>query len=161
VNPTSLRALNTVVASFTSPLDAELARSLLLQHDIASRLEGDVLAGAALHLQTVFGGVKVLVAVGDSERAAELIEQHERALADERRRTDTADERVARAYRLALVGLLLLPVVTQAISLFNLLRAPWTALSKKGRRYYIVGASLDLVVIGAVLYWLLHAWWMA
>lgn len=115
-----------------------------------------MLAGVALHLQTAFGGVKVLVSADDAVRATELIEQHEKALADERRRTDTADERVARAYRLALIGLLLLPVVAHAISLFNLLRAPWSALSKKGRRQYVVGVAFDVLVIGAVLYWLIH-----
>ena len=55
--------LTTLVASFTSTLDAELARTLLDQHDISSRLEGDILAGAALPLQTAFGGVSVMVAL--------------------------------------------------------------------------------------------------
>lgn len=64
---------------------------------------------AALPLQTAFGGVRVLVAASDAEQAATLIAEHEKALATERLRTDTADERVARAYRLALVGLMLLP----------------------------------------------------
>lgn len=148
--------LSTVVASFTTPLDAELARTLLDQSDIASRLEGDMLAGAALPLQTAFGGVRVLVAADDAERAAQLIAEHEKALATERRRTDTADERVARAYRLAIIGWMLLPVVAQLISFVNLLRAPWSALSAKGRRHYVVGITFDLLVLGSALYWVSH-----
>jgi hypothetical protein len=144
------------VASFTSTLDAELARTLLDQHEIASRLEGDMLVGAALPLQTAFGGVRVMVAADDAERASQLIAEHEKALATDRRRSDTADERVARAYRLALVGLLLFPLISQLISCINLLRTPWSALSAKGRRPYIIGMTFDLLVIGSAVYWLAH-----
>ncbi len=148
--------LTTRVASFTTTLDAELARTLLDQHEIASRLEGDILVAAALPLQTAFGGVRVLVAASDAEQAATLIGEHEKALATERRRTDTADERVARAYRLALVGLMLLPVVAHAISFVNLVRSPWSALSAKGRRQYVIGIAFDSLVLGAAGYWLVH-----
>jgi hypothetical protein len=147
------RTLNVQVASFTTPLDAELARTLLNQHDIESRLEDDILIGAALHLQSAMGGVKVLVTARDAERAAKLIAEHERELAKLRVKTDTADARVARAYRLALVGLMLLPVVAQAISMVLLLRSPWRELSTKGRRHYVIGLGFDLLVIGAVVYW--------
>ncbi len=146
-----------LVASFTTALDAELARTLLDQHEIASRLEGDMLAGAALPLQTAFGGVRVLVAADHAERAAELIAQHEKALAAERRRTETADERVARAYRLALVGLMLFPVVAHVISFVKLVRSPWSALSGKGRRHYVIGITFDLLVLGAAVYGLRQA----
>jgi hypothetical protein len=145
--------LTTLVASFTTPLDAELARTLLDQNEIASRLEGDMLAGAALPLQTAFGGVRLLVAAEEAERAAQLIREHEKALAAERRRTETADERVARAYRLALIGWMLLPVLTQLISFVKLLREPWSLLSTKGRRHYVVGITFDLFVLGSALYW--------
>ncbi len=149
--------LTTYVASFTSTLDAELARTLLDQHEIESRLEGDILAGAALPLQTAFGGVRVLVAANEAEQATKLIADHEKSLAADRRRTDTADERVARAYRLALVGLMLLPVVAHAISFVNLARSPWSALSAKGRRQYLVGIVFDSIVLGAAVYWLVHS----
>jgi hypothetical protein len=148
--------LTTLVASFTSTLDAELARTLLDQHEIASRLEGDILVGAALPLQTAFGGVRVMVAADDAEHARRLIAEHEKALATGRRRSDTADERVARAYRLALVGLMLLPVVAHLISFVNLVRTPWSALSAKGRRHYVIGITFDLLVLGSALYWLVH-----
>lgn len=148
--------LTTLVASFTSTLDAELARTLLDQHDIASRLEGDILVGAALPLQTAFGGVRVMVAAEHAQRASQLIAEHEKALATDRRSRDSADERVARAYRLALVGLMFLPVVAHLISFVNLVRTPWSGLSAKGRRHYVIGLVLDLIVLGSGLYWVLH-----
>jgi hypothetical protein len=151
--------LSTLVASFTSTLDAELARTLLGSHDIPARLEGDVLVGAALPLQTAFGGVRVLVTAEDAVRARDLIDQHEKELAADRRRSDTADHRVARAYRLSLIGLMLLPLVAHVISLINIVRVPWSALSPKGRRHYLIGIAFDLVVIGAALYWLIDSTW--
>jgi hypothetical protein len=100
-----IEGADVLVASFTTPLDAELARTLL---DAAER----------------------------------------------RQATDTADARVSRAYALALVGLMLLPLIAHAISLFNLLRVPWAALSAKGRRRYVIGVCVDLLVIVPVAYWL-------
>lgn len=141
-----------VAATFATPLEAELSRLVLDEQDIASRLEGDLLSGAALPLQGA-QGVRLLVAAQDAERARALIDEHERALSAERRRTDTADERVGRAYRLALVGVLLLPVVTQLVSLVQLMRVPWSALSTKGRRQYVFAFSFDALVLGAVAYW--------
>lgn len=141
-----------VAATFATPLEAELARLVLNEQDIASRLEGDLLSGAALPLQGT-RSVRLIVAEQHAERAQELIREHERALAVERRRTDTADERVGRAYRLALVGLLLVPVVTQLVSLVQLLRVSWSALSAKGRRQYLIALSFDALVLGSVAYW--------
>lgn len=147
--------LMSVAATFATPLEAELARLVLDEQDIASRLEGDLLSGAALPIQGA-QSVRLLVAARHAERAQELIREHERAVAAERRRTDTADQRVGRAYRLALVGLMLLPVVTQLISLVQLLRVPWAALSTKGRRQYVFALCFDALVLGAVVYWAAH-----
>lgn len=147
--------LNCVAATFATGLDAELARTLLDQHEIPSRLEGDLLASAALPLQGT-AGVRLLVADEHAVRAHELVAQHEKALAAERRRTDTADQRVARAYRLALVGLMLMPVLTQAISLVQVLRVPWASLSARGRRHYVIALVFDCIVVGSAVYWLAH-----
>jgi hypothetical protein len=147
--------LDTLIASFTSTLDAELARTLLGSHQIEARLEGDILVGAALPLSSALGGVRLLVSEESAASAKQLLEAHDKALAADRRRTDTADQKVARAYRLALVGLMLLPVLAQLISLVNLVRVPWSALSRKGRRHYVVGLTFDLIVLGSVGYWLI------
>lgn len=141
-----------IAATFATPLEAELARLALGEQDIDSRLEGDLLSGAALPIQGN-RGVRLLVAQRDAERARELIRDYERALVTQRRRTDTADERVARAYRLALVGLMLLPVITQLISLVQLLRVPRSTLSARGRRHYAIALSFDVLVLGAAAYW--------
>jgi len=143
------------VASFTTPLDAELARTLLEQHDIEARVEGDMLAGAALHLQSAFGGVRVMVAAADAVRARELIDAHERELAVERRGTDTADAKATRACALALVGWLICPFLAQLISIYNLLRIPWNELSAKGRRRYVIGLCVDALIIAPIAYALL------
>jgi hypothetical protein len=153
VGPDSNQPLTTLVTSFMTPLDAELARTLLNQHDIASRLEGDLLIGAALPLQGA-AGVRLLVAAEQAEEAHRLIEQHERELAADRRSTDTADARVGRAYRLAFIGFMLLPPLVHVISLVNIVRVPWSALSKRGRRHYVLGLALDLVVVLSATYWL-------
>lgn len=38
----------------------------------------------------------------------------------------------------------------------NLLRAPWSALSAKGRRQYVIGLVFDVIVIGCAAYWLVN-----
>jgi Putative prokaryotic signal transducing protein len=144
-----------VAATFTTALDAELARTLLDQHDIPSRLEGDLLAGAALPLSGGVG-VRLLVADEHAEQAHQLVETHEKELATQRRRADTSDERVARAYRLALVGLMLMPLLTQAISLVQVLRVPWSTLSARGRRHYVIAVLFDSLVLASAVYWLAH-----
>jgi hypothetical protein len=142
-----------VAATFATPLDAELARLVLGERDIASRLEGDLLTGAALPLQGM-NSVRLLVAAEHAEQARQLIRDHERALAAERRSSETADERVARGYRLALIGMALFPVVAHAISLVKVLRVPWSALSARGRRHYVVAVLFDALVLGIAAYWL-------
>ena len=144
-----------VAATFGTPLDAELARLVLGERDIASRLEGDLLSSAALPLQGA-SSIRLLVSAEHAEQARELILKHESALAAERRRTDTADQRVARGYRLALIGMALFPVLAHAISLVQVLRVPWSALSAGGRRHYVVALLFDTLVLGAAGYWLLN-----
>jgi hypothetical protein len=143
------------VASFTTPLDAELARTLLEQHDIEARIEGDMLAGAALHLQSAFGGVRVMVPAADAVRARELIDAHERELAAERRGSDSADAQATRACALALVGWLICPFLAQLISLYQLLRIPWSKLGAKGRRRYVIGLCVDALILAPIAYSLL------
>lgn len=46
--------------------------------------------------------------------------------------------------------------MTHAISFVNLVRSPWSALSAKGRRQYLIGIAFDSVVLGAAVYWLVH-----
>lgn len=143
--------MNRVAATFATAIDAELARTLLEQHDIPSRLEGDLLAGSGL-LLTGAVGVRLLVADQHAEQAHRLVEAHEKELAAQRRRVDTADARAARAYRLALIGLMLMPLLTQAISLVQVLRVPWSSLSARGRRHYVIAVLFDSFVLVSAAY---------
>jgi hypothetical protein len=51
---------------------------------------------------------------------------------------------------------MLLPAVTQLISLVQLLRVPWPQLTPKGRRHYIIALCSDVLVISAAAYWIAH-----
>ena len=72
-----------VVGSFLNRVDAELARGALEAADIPATVSADDAAGTRPHLW--LGGVRVLVAAADAERARELL----RAAEDNRLVIDT------------------------------------------------------------------------
>gem|GEM_PF-3175636 len=111
-----------------------------------------MLAGAALPLGGEVG-VKLFVASANAEEAKALLSSHERQLAAERRRKDTVDEKVARAYRLAVVGWMLFPVLAQLISLYQLTGFPFAELSERGRRRFQIALFMDLLVVIAAVSW--------
>jgi hypothetical protein len=70
---------DSIVDSYITPLDAELAKAYLESHGIAVRLEGEQIAGAAFGLGTMLGGVRLFVDHDEGERARSLLaEYHER-----------------------------------------------------------------------------------
>jgi Putative prokaryotic signal transducing protein len=144
------------IGSFLTPLEAELARSVLESAGIPSRIEGDTLAGAAQWVQGT-DNVRIFVADENAEEAQRLIQEHDRALTAERRRADTLDEKATRAYRMTLIGWMILPVVAQAISMFTLVRLPYSKLSKTVRRRYRIAMLFNLIVLGSVAYALLRS----
>lgn len=147
---------NALVGSFFTPLDAELARGVLESAGIRSRIEGDALAGAAQWAQGA-ANVRLLVANEDAEEAARLIREHERALAAERRKGETLDQQALRAYRLAVMGWWIFPIVTQGISTFQLLRLPFSKLSKRVRRRYRLAMTVNVLVLGTVTFAIVRA----
>jgi hypothetical protein len=60
-----------VVGSFLNRIDAELARGALEAADIPATVSADDAAGTRPHLW--LGGVRVLVAAADAERAREIL----------------------------------------------------------------------------------------
>lgn len=144
------------IASYSTPLDAELARGLLEASDIPAEFDGDVLASATPWAQGTFS-VRLYVAEEHAEEAQRLLENHERGLAAERRRAEGLDEKATRAYRLAIVGWMLLPVITQAISAFTLLRLPYPKLSPQAKRHYRIGMSFNAIVLGSALFLIVRA----
>lgn len=145
--------LSAQVGSFATGFEAELARIFLESEGIPARIKGDMLAGAA---QPLSGGVgvRLLVAPERAAEARELIAKHERELAQSRRRRDTEDEKVTRAWRLALLGWMLLPVVTQIISLYQLSGINYQRLTEKGRERFGFALGFNLLVVFAAGFWL-------
>jgi hypothetical protein len=141
------------VGSFTTPLDGQLARSALESWGIHARLEGETLAGAAEWVQGS-ANVRVFVAEADAQRAASLLKEHEHALAERIHRPDTLDERVARSFRLAIAGWILLPVLTQLLSVWQLRKVKPRELSARVRRLYWAAQTFNLSVILAATFFL-------
>lgn len=145
--------LSVQVGSFATGFDAELVRVFLESEGIPARIEGDMLAGAA---QPLSGGVgvRLLVAPERAPEALELIAKHERELAASRRHEDTEDDKVTRAWRLALLGWMILPFIAQIISLYQLSGINYQRLTEKGRRRFGFAIGFDLLVVLAVGLWL-------
>src|SRR5262245_59986932 len=93
-----------VVGNFGSPLEADLAKVFLESHGLRCRLSGDVIVGAALPLQYALGGVKLSVRQRDAGEATDLLATYQTNLTEPEVRSETADERVARALRAAVVA---------------------------------------------------------
>jgi hypothetical protein len=145
-----------LVGAFYTPLDAELARGVLEAAGIASHIEGDALAGAAQWAQGA-ANVRLLVADEDAEVAERLIREHEQALTAERRKDDTLDQKALRAYRLGVIGWFLLPVITQALSAYQLARLPYSKLSEPVRRRYRIAMMVNVLVVGTVAFAIVRA----
>lgn len=146
------------VGSFGAPVDAELARSLLESHDISCRISDDILVGAALHMESALGGVKLFVSTGDAQRAAQLLDEHQRALKEDRRAEETADARIARAWRSAIIGLFLFPGGLHLWSLWLLLRTPYSQVARASRARYWTSVLLDVAVLASVGYFVATVW---
>jgi hypothetical protein len=142
------------VGSFTTPLDGQLARSALESWGIHARLEGDTLAGAAEWIQGS-SNVRVFVSESDAQRAVSLLKEHEHALAEKAHQPDTLDESVARSFRLAIAGWILLPVVTQIVSAWQLRKVKPKELSPRVRRLYWAAQAFNLSVILVATFFLL------
>ncbi len=142
------------VGSFTTPLDGQLARSALESWGIHARLEGETLAGAAEWVQGS-SNVRVFVAPNDAQRATKLLKEHEHELAKKAHRPDTPEESVARSFRLAIVGWILLPVVTQMVSAWQLRKVNPRSLSGRTKRLYWAAQSFNVSVMLLATYFLL------
>jgi Putative prokaryotic signal transducing protein len=64
-----------VVATFSLPTQAEMARELLETNGIEARLRDQGFIGVYPWMSTVMGGVKLVVAAEEAELAREILEQ--------------------------------------------------------------------------------------
>jgi len=167
-----------VIATFSLPTEAEMARELLEQNGIAAVLRDEGLVGVHPWLSNAVGGVKVVVPAEDAERAVEILEGAGRAsdsgtadtgdastpafpdleIADEPEPSETnapvlseADALAARAAFAAYFGLLLLPPLFHFWSLWLLIQASRssTPLGERGRKQAWRALAVDLLVFAA------------
>ncbi|MBV9865417.1 MAG: DUF2007 domain-containing protein [Abitibacteriaceae bacterium] len=64
------------IASFTTPLEAHMVRSLLESEGIESLVFNEQIAGVHLPLAAATGGVQVQVLESDADRAREILERN-------------------------------------------------------------------------------------
>lgn len=152
-----------VVSRLQTPYEAELAANYLREHGLAVRIDNDVLQGMNPLWGMALGGVRVYVAAADSERAKVLLEELERPSPENAERRDDPSERTRefdaaarRALAAAVIGFFLLPVAAQIYSLAIALRLRPAQLGPRGRRHRALALTVDGLVLGGTLFWLLR-----
>ncbi len=134
------------VASYETPLEAELARAYLGSHGIECHLSDDLLVGTALLYQYALGGVKLHVAAEDESKARFLLLGYQ-SRTQRAPHVETPEERVTRAWKAAIVGFFLLVGVVHLYSLWLLLGTPYVSLGKRSRRRLWLTVWIDVVGI--------------
>ena len=164
-----------VVARFTNLIDAELAKSVLDGAGIACALQNDHVVGVLPHLYNAVGGVEVCVGEDDVEAARTLLEEPfpkeppkdpRLSAADDLPEGDEvdvptpADAQATRAFRAAVLALLILPGILNVYSVYLLwtLRRLPGELSARGRRHATLAVVFNLLLgwIPAALLWAEH-----
>jgi hypothetical protein len=170
------------VATFASVGEAEVARMMLEGHGVTCFLDGAELVNMVWLASNAVGGVKLQVAADQAAKAEQLLARRQRAHAvddyglatpqrpahpaepedetevepDEPTSADSADFLVQRAWRAALLGLVLCPPLLHLWSLLLLAEAATRETPVSGtHRGKMMGAlAIDLAVLflGAVLY---------
>jgi hypothetical protein len=175
------RGAMVTVGAFTTVTEAEAARLLLDSHGIACVLSDAETISMAWIMSNAVGGVKLLVAEADANRARQLLARRparrgatddygldapapSRSLTAVHQVDDPeealsmpdpreADDTVDRAWRAAIFGLVYGPVVMHLYSLFLLLQLPWvqSRVSPDHRGRLWVAAAVDALVMLAVI----------
>lgn len=190
------------VASYGSAHEAGLAQSRLLDAGIPARLDGDLTGTTLWHVGTALGGVKVLVAETDRDRAQDVLAsdagdtvdpeipawtcpacgeineagfsvcwscgaEFEPATAgapngpppsSESPDQDAAEEHLQRAWRAAVLGLVILPPfvsIYAAVQLNRYDRAWREADLHRSRKSDVT----SWLILGSILFW--TPWWLA
>ena len=153
-----MMAREVVLASFGSPLEAELARAFLESRAIPCSVADAVhVAGSPLEsafgrpLPSVLSGVRVYVDDDDADRARAVLEEYTSTLKDSKDHPESNDELVARAFRASL-GSALLPGVLNLFSLWLLRGVDRSALQPSGRRQFWIALVLNLGALVIIVY---------
>ena len=152
-----------VVARFTNLIDAELARSVLLGAGLRCALQNDHVVGVLPHLSNAVGGVEVCVPAEDAQTARTLLEEpfpsepskdprlfpsDHLPEGDEAERPNPRDAQATRAFRAAVLALILLPVALNIYSVYllcTLKRLPGE-LSRTGKRHVALAIAFNLLL---------------
>ena len=153
-----------LVASFTGLAEAQVARATLASEGIQSRLAGEQLVGVAWHLSNAIGGVRLLVAPEDLERAKKLLEAPEGGFewtgdaSEVREETGNeaepgpGDALARKAWQSALIGFIAAPPLLHLWSLWLVSRArPETERGRRDARRALILSSLVVAAAVAIL----------
>jgi hypothetical protein len=166
-----------VVATYPTTAEAGLAREFLESEGIACRMTDEMVVQWVWYLSNAIGGVKVLVAEEDAEKALALLAEtgglapdlDEAATGD----VDAEDDQVdpypgdpmaTRAWRAAVVGLFACPPLLHFYSAWVLMRllAAHLPLSASGKRKVCGAVLVNAAVCALVsLYPLISLGWMS
>jgi hypothetical protein len=171
----------TTVATFGTPVEAELARNRLEEKGIAAVVVDAETVGMVWHMGGALGGVKVQVAESDAAKARAVLaarsgrsafaaddygvgdragrrRRHSPVTVEDKEHEEPADDTEAdtiagRAWRSAVIGLLLLPPLLHFYSAWLLFQLPWSRgqLSHAGKRKAIFAVVLNLLVLFGVV----------
>lgn len=163
-----------IVASFTTVLEAEMARGRLEVEGIGARIVDGNTVGVAAHLSMALGGVKLAVARSDYEAARSVLFSPS-ALSDDdlpevlagasspadASTTDaqagragvalSVDDFAERALRASVLGLLFLPPLGHVWSLYLVGRHVWpqrAELGPRGRARATIAVVMDALAVG-------------
>jgi Putative prokaryotic signal transducing protein len=170
----------TTVATFSTPVEAELARNRLEEQGIPA-IVMDAETVGLFQMGGAFGSVKLQVPESDARRARRILAvrasraereedysadehiqdhgrvrvRHSPARADDEEEVaeSESDATAARAWRSAVIGLLLLPPLLHFYSAWLLFQLPWTQgpLTLRGKQKAFLAAALDLLVLIALI----------
>jgi hypothetical protein len=158
----------TLVASFNTALEAEMARGRLEVDGIASRVLDGNTVGIAHHISNAIGGAKLMVSRSDLEAARAILfspsalvdapdglEGPEQDPGELAKKPITANDNALAALRASILGLVVAPVIGQVwSSLLLVARVLPNAeeLDDKGKRHAAIAGVIDASVFALVGY---------
>jgi hypothetical protein len=158
-----------ILKRFEFPHEAELCASFLRDQGIDASVDDALLVGPNPLMNIAYGGVKVRINENELERANELLAELDQSSidADESHGADSDDDaergqsrsalsvdeqRIRRAHAAALIGLVTLPGVVHAYSLYLAVTVRDADLSEKGRSLRRFALVVSTLMVGFALW---------
>lgn len=152
-----------VIATFNNSVEASLTQQLLEENEVVSWLKDEATVNVAWHLTIAVGSIKLMVREEEAHKAMAIIEEYQASLEDENSENDDlltsdaedevllelspTDKTLQQALRVAVIGLILLPL--QLYSLWLLLSLLWkrSPLTPRQQLKVVITLGLDLAVL--------------